>query len=159
MKCAVIGHLTADPELRVNPKGTVVGSFRIAENESRFNQDTQQWETVHTSYYNVTAFGQLAENIAKTLKRGSKAIVIGDLAVKPYEREDGSKSVRVDIRAREVGAALSVAFATLTKTSPAKDAPQPAQPTTHSGGDAHYPDAAPFYGPHHEGAPVDEAPF
>jgi hypothetical protein len=56
-----VGNLTRDPELRFTTSGRGVASFGIA--VGRRYQVNGEWQE-QTSYFNVTAWGQLGENAA-----------------------------------------------------------------------------------------------
>ncbi|MGW5749186.1 single-stranded DNA-binding protein, partial [Amycolatopsis sp. NPDC003861] len=40
----IIGHLTADPELRFTEAGTPVANFTVASTPRTFNRATSEWE-------------------------------------------------------------------------------------------------------------------
>ena len=60
----IIGNCTRDPELRYTNGGMQVAGFGVAINQRRRNNDTGQWEDGETSYFDVTCFRELAENVA-----------------------------------------------------------------------------------------------
>ena len=72
----LVGNLTRDPELRFTTGGRGVASFGIA--VGRRYQVNGEWQE-QTSYFNITAWGQLGENAAATLAKGARVIVTGRL--------------------------------------------------------------------------------
>ncbi|MFM8712208.1 MAG: single-stranded DNA-binding protein, partial [Actinomycetota bacterium] len=72
----LVGNLTRDPELRFTTGGRGVASFGIA--GGRRSPVNGEWQE-QTSYFNITAWGQLGENAAATLAKGSRVIVTGRL--------------------------------------------------------------------------------
>ena len=61
---SIAGNLVADPELRYTNNGAAIAGLRMAVNR-RWNKDGE-WEE-ETSYFDVTAWAQLAENCAESL--------------------------------------------------------------------------------------------
>jgi single-strand DNA-binding protein len=96
----VVGNLTKDPELRFTTGGAAIASFGLAVNK-RF-QRNGEW-TEETSFFNVSAWAQLGENVAASLTKGSRVIVYGELKQREYEDRDGNKRSTVEINAQAVG--------------------------------------------------------
>lgn len=71
------GHLTADPETRVTPKGKSITQARIALN--REFQDGEGKIHEQVDFWNVRVFAKRGEAFAKYLKKGSKVAVSGRL--------------------------------------------------------------------------------
>lgn len=111
---SVIGNLTRDPELRFTPSGAAVTNFGLAWNKRRQNRQTQEWED-EPSYFDVTCWNTLAENVAETLTKGTRVIVYGHLEWRSWETQDGTKATKVEIIADEVAPSLRWATATVTR--------------------------------------------
>jgi single-strand DNA-binding protein len=111
----VVGNLTREPELRYTPSGAAVAKFGLAVNRSYTNRNGEKVED--TSFFNVNAWRQLAENIAESLSTGTRVIVSGRLQSRSWETEDGQKRTVVEIEADEVGPSLRWATAAVTKTT------------------------------------------
>lgn len=103
----VVGNITRDPELRFTTGGKAIVGFGLAHNR-RWNQNGEWKENV--SFFNVSAWDQLAENIAASFTKGDRIIVTGRLEQRTYEK-NGEKQSTVEIVADEVGG--SVRWATL----------------------------------------------
>jgi single-strand DNA-binding protein len=110
----LVGNLTRDPELRFTNGGRAVTTFGLAVNR-RFQQNGE-WQE-QTSFFNVVAWGQLAENAASSLTRGSRIIVSGRLEQRQYETQDGEKRSITEVVADEVGPSLRWATAQIEKTN------------------------------------------
>ena len=110
----VIGNITRDPELRFTTGGRAVASFGLAVN--RRYQVNGEWQE-QTSYFNVTAWGQLGENAAQSLSKGARTIVAGRLEQREYETREGEKRSVVEVVADEIGPSLRWATAQVEKTS------------------------------------------
>ena len=99
----VVGTLGKDVELRFTAAGKAVASFGIAVN--RRYQVNGEWQE-QTSWFNVTAWGELGENAAGSLHKGSRVIVTGRLESREFEGKDGVKKTAVEIVADDLGASL-----------------------------------------------------
>lgn len=101
--CFVVGNLGMDPieKSRGEKFGPVV-KFTIAENVVRFDENTKSFETVHTNWFSVTAFGQLAEKAKAQLKKGNRVIVQGRMKVTKFTDRSGEERSGFEILADEV---------------------------------------------------------
>jgi single-strand DNA-binding protein len=90
-----------------------VASFGLAVN--RRYQVNNEWQE-QTSYFNIVAWGQLGENAAQSLNKGSRAIVTGRLEQRQYENRDGESRNIVEIVADEIGPSLRWATAQVERT-------------------------------------------
>jgi single-strand DNA-binding protein len=96
----VVGNLTREPELRFTNGGKGVASFGIA--VSRRYQVNGEWQE-KTSFFNVSAWDNLGENVAATLTKGMRVIVSGRLEVREYEAREGGKRATVERTERSDG--------------------------------------------------------
>jgi single-strand DNA-binding protein len=112
----VVGNCTRDPELRFTNSGLAVASFGVAVNFRKMNRQTGEWEDEEPSFYNITAFGQLGENVAESIGKGARVVVVGRLRVRNWEGNEGEKRTTVEIIADEVAPSLRFATAEITKT-------------------------------------------
>jgi len=106
------GNLAADPELRFTNSGAAVVKFRIA--VSRRYQKNGEW-TEKSTWWNVEAWNQLAENAAATLSKGMRVIVTGEIDADEYTTEAGEKRTSTYLRAADIGPALKWATATVER--------------------------------------------
>ena len=122
---ALAGNLVADPELRYTNNGAAIANLRMAVNR-RWNKDGE-WEE-ETSFFDVTAWAQLAENCAETLSKGMRVNVIGRLEEQTWEDKDTKEPRRkVVIIADEVSPSLRWATADITKQGKGGGAPSAAK--------------------------------
>ena len=63
----IVGNLTRDPELRYTPNGAALVKFGVAVSRRVKDDATGQWKDAETSFFDVTAWRSLAENVAETL--------------------------------------------------------------------------------------------
>ena len=104
----LVGNLTRDPELRFTGTGRGVASFGIA--VGRRYQVNGEWQE-QTSYFNITAWGQLGENASATLSKGMRCVVSGRLEQREYNNREGEKRSAIEVVADEIGPSLKWATA------------------------------------------------
>jgi single-strand DNA-binding protein len=107
----VVGNLTRDPELRYTPNGAALVKLGIAVSRRVKDDATGQWRDAETSFFNVTAWRSLAENVAESLTQGSRVVVVGRLRTNSWETPEGEKRSVVEIEAEEIGPSLKWATA------------------------------------------------
>ncbi len=110
----VIGNLTDDPELRFTPSGQAVANFGVAVNRRWQNRQTQEWEEA-TSFFDISCWQQLAENVAESVQKGTRVVITGRLDQRSWETQDGDKRSKVEIVADDVAPSLRWATADITK--------------------------------------------
>ena len=110
----VIGNAVTDVSLRVTSSGTSVASFRIASNSRRFDKSTSSWIDQEPSYLSITAWSQLAENVALSVHKGQPLVVTGKLKVRQWQDADKS-GTNVEIDAIAIGHDLNRGTSEFTK--------------------------------------------
>jgi single-strand DNA-binding protein len=108
----LIGNLTRDPELRYTTGGRGIASFGLAVN--RRYQVNGEWQE-QTSFFNVTCWAELGENVAASLTKGSRTSVTGRLEQRSWETQEGEKRSVVEVVADEVGPSLRWAQAQIER--------------------------------------------
>ena len=109
----LIGRIGTEPEIKFGQAGNAVLKFRVVTNARR--QVDGKWEDVDTSWWSVTAFRQLAENLAESIKKGDTVIVVGKIKQRTYETPQGEKHSIVEVLAESVGPDLRWAVAQVKK--------------------------------------------
>ncbi len=109
----LVGNVTRDPELRYTASGQAMAKFGLAVNRRWQNRQTQAWEE-STSFFNVVAWQEMAENIGESVQKGARIIVTGRLEQRSWE-QDGDKRSVVEVVADEVGPSLRWATATIVR--------------------------------------------
>ena len=110
----VVGNCTRDPELRFTAGGQAVASFGLAVNRRWQNRQTNEWEE-SVSFFDVTCWAQLAENVAESITKGSRVMVSGRLDQRSWETQDGDKRSKIEIVADEIGPSLTYATAQVVR--------------------------------------------
>ncbi|WP_411145302.1 single-stranded DNA-binding protein [Streptomyces sp. x-80] len=121
----VVGNVVADPELRFTPSGAAVANFRIASTPRTFDRVTNEWKDGDTLFLSVSVWRQQAENVAESIKRGDRVIVVGRLTQRQYEDREGKTRSSYEIQADEVAPSLLRAAAVVTKANGSSGAQQP----------------------------------
>ena len=95
LKTQAIGNLGRDPETSLAASGIKVTRFSLACNRKRKDQESVTW-------VNVVVFDKLAEVVSQYCRKGQAVFVAGDLQIKQFDRQDGTKGTSVDILANQV---------------------------------------------------------
>lgn len=109
----VVGNVTRDPELRFTSSGQALASFGLAVNR-RWQNRNNEWEE-STSFFDVTCWAQMAENVAESIPKGARVVVTGRLDQRSWETQEGDKRSKVEIIADEIGPSLRWATAQVVK--------------------------------------------
>jgi single-strand DNA-binding protein len=110
----VVGNAVTDVSLRTTTSGASVASFRLASNSRRFDKTSKSWVEQEPSYLSITAWSQLAENVALSVHKGQPIVVTGKLKVRQWQ--DGEKSgTAVEIDAQSIGHDLNRGTSDFTK--------------------------------------------
>ena len=99
-KVMVIGHLGRDPEMRFTPSGRPVTTFSLATNRSWKTSDGERRS--ETEWFNIVAWGSLAEICNQYLKKGQQVYVEGRLQNRRWEDDEGNQRSTTEIVAREM---------------------------------------------------------
>ncbi len=99
-KVMVIGNVGRDPEMRYIPSGKPVTSFSVATSRSWTNADGERRE--ETEWFNVVAWGNLAEICKQHLCKDQQVYIEGRLQTRSWEDHEGRKRFRTELVANEM---------------------------------------------------------
>lgn len=99
-KLMIIGHLGRDPEMRYTPSGKPVTTFSVATSRTWHSADGERHE--ETEWFNVVAWGSLAEVCNQHLMKGQQVYVEGRLQTRRWENGDGNKHFTTEVVAQEM---------------------------------------------------------
>jgi single-strand DNA-binding protein len=121
---------------------------------------TGEWKDGETVWLSGTVWRQYAENVAESLSKGTRVIVIGRLKQRSYETREGEKRTVYEVDIDDIGPALRYATAKIQKTtrSGTSDGGQSASAAS-GGGDPWGAPAGGKSGGDSWGGAVDEPPF
>jgi single-strand DNA-binding protein len=100
-KVMIIGNLGSDPEMRYTPSNRAVTQFNVAVNQSTKNQQTGEW-VEETDWFRVSVWGDRAERMAESLRKGNKVFVEGRFKTREFEGRDGQKRTSLEITADSI---------------------------------------------------------
>jgi single-strand DNA-binding protein len=100
-KVMIIGNLGSDPEMRYTPSNRAVTQFNVAVNQSTKNQQTGEW-IEETDWFRVSVWGDRAERMAESLRKGNKVFVEGRFKTREFEGRDGQKRTSLEITADSI---------------------------------------------------------
>lgn len=99
-KVMIIGRLGRDPEMRYTPSGRPVTTFSVATSRSWNTSDGER--RVETEWFNIVAWGNLAEICKQYLAKGQQIYVEGRLQTRNWDDAEGHKHTTVEIVASEM---------------------------------------------------------
>lgn len=124
----IVGNVGAEPELRRLADGTTIAALRVATQDRHLDTKSGEWVDGATSWYDVSAFRGLGENVLASIRRGQRVIVSGALTIRRWENGDRS-GTSAEIVAAAIGPELK--FGTTVFTGrPSVKTPAPSSPET-----------------------------
>lgn len=99
-KVMVIGELGRDPEMRYTPSGRPVTTFNIASTRSWNSADGERHS--ETEWFNIVAWGSLAEICKQHLFKDQQVYIEGRLQTRSWEDANGIKRSSTEIVAQEM---------------------------------------------------------
>lgn len=99
-KVMVIGDVGRAPEMRYMPNGRPVTSFGVG--ATRSWTDEKDKEHKETEWFNVVAWGALAERCKNSLRENHRVYVEGRLQTRSWQTEDGTTCFRTELVANEM---------------------------------------------------------
>jgi single-strand DNA-binding protein len=99
-KVIIIGYVGRDPEMRYTPSGRPVTSFSVATTRTWVSAEGDRRE--ETEWFNVVAWGNLAEICKTHLTKDQQVYVEGRLHTRGWEDDQGKKHFRTELVAQEM---------------------------------------------------------
>ncbi|TET30959.1 MAG: single-stranded DNA-binding protein [Anaerolineales bacterium] len=99
-KLMIIGHLGRDPEMRYTPSGKPVTTFSVATSRTWHSADGERHKD--TEWFNVVAWGGLAEICNQHLHKGMQVYVEGRLQTRRWEDAEENKHFTTELVAKEM---------------------------------------------------------
>lgn len=99
-KVMIIGRLGRDPEMRYTPSGRPVTTFSLATSRTWNTSDGER--RTETEWFNVVAWGSLAEICKQYLNKGQQVYVEGRLQTRHWDDSEGIKHTSTEIVANEM---------------------------------------------------------
>lgn len=95
-KVILIGHMTANPELRQTPNGINVCSFSIG-----ITRKYTKGEQSQSDFINIVTWRQQAEFVSKYFRKGSAICICGSLQTRTWTDNNGNKRYATEVVADE----------------------------------------------------------
>ena len=99
-KVMIIGWVDGEPEVRQTPNGRSVASFSVATSRTWTSSDGDKHE--ETEWFNVVAWGNLADICSKRLRHSQQVYVEGRLQTRSWDDNKGHKHFRTEVIAHEL---------------------------------------------------------
>lgn len=99
-KVLLIGRLGRDPEMRYTPSGRPVTTFSIASSRTWNTSDGERRS--ETEWFNIVAWGSLAEICKQFLTKGQQVYIEGRLQTRRWEDSEGNKHATTEVVANEM---------------------------------------------------------
>ena len=87
-KVQLLGHLGKEPIVKTLSTGKMA-RFSLATDESYLNREGNRVE--NTQWHNLVAWGEVAEQVEQSLKKGSRIQLYGKIANRSFETKEGVK--------------------------------------------------------------------
>lgn len=133
IQVTIVGNLIEDPELRFTPTGVAACRFTVAHNPSHFDRAKNEFVDDDATFYDCTAWRQLAEHIAESLHKGDRVILVANQKTRRWESDGSGKTAKGTIIARlehdviAIGPELTFSTAAVKKMARTRDS-DPADP-------------------------------
>lgn len=99
-KVMLIGRLGQDPEMRYTPSGRPLTKLQLAVNRSWTASDGEK--KTETEWFNVVAWGKLAEICNQYLTKGQQVYIEGRIHTRRWKDDDGTQHASIEINAQEM---------------------------------------------------------
>jgi single-strand DNA-binding protein len=114
----LVGRLGQDPELRFSPSGMAVCKLSIVTSRRVKDQNSGEWSDADVTWWDCTAFKQLAENAAGSLGKGMAVIATGRCVQENWEdKQTGAKRSKIAVKLDTIGPDLTRATASVEKAN------------------------------------------
>ncbi len=102
------GYVTTEPKLGFTKvTRTPITRIRVGSTPRRLDRATGEWRDGETSYFNVTCWRKLAENVTGSLRKGDMVLVRGKFRTRTWVDDQQRTRVEIDIEADSVGHDMS----------------------------------------------------
>lgn len=100
------GNLGGDPAMRFTQTGKAVASFSMVTSKKNRLSDGSWGEDTEETWYDVSAWDALGENVVECLRKGHNVIVTGRLYMDRYTDKEGNTRQSLKVTAYNVAPSL-----------------------------------------------------
>lgn len=109
------GLIATTPRHLITQDGLPITSFRLASSQRRFDRNQNKWVDGETNWFTITAFRQLAINMAGSFNKGERVIITGKLRIRDWDNGERA-GTSVEIEAESAGHDISWGSSVFTRT-------------------------------------------
>ena len=99
----LVGFVAQDPIQRPTKSGVLVTDLRVGTTPRVQDRVTNEWRDGDTSYYNVSCWRRLGENVRASLRKGDPVMIKGKFRSRTFTDKNGVTRNVIDIMADTVG--------------------------------------------------------
>ena len=99
----LVGFVAQDPIQRPTKNGVLVTDLRVGATPRVQDRVTNEWRDGITSYYDVSCWRRLGDNVRASLRKGDPVMVKGKFRARTYIDKNGVTRTMIDIVADTVG--------------------------------------------------------
>ncbi len=128
----LVGFVAQDPIQRPTKNGVLVTDLRVGATPRVQDRVTNEWRDGITSYYDVSCWRRLGENVRASLRKGDPVMIKGKFRSRTFTDKNGVTRTVIDIVADTVGHDMNRGVANYLRqprpvaadTDPAAETPQ-----------------------------------
>jgi single-strand DNA-binding protein len=110
------GYVATDPIFRKTEAGISFAKLRIAFTERKRDRQTGEWADGPTTFLGVQCWRTLAENVARSLRKGEPVMVRGRLFTRHFKDGQGEERSILEVEASAVGHDLARGVSNFSRT-------------------------------------------
>ena len=99
----LVGFVAQDPIQRPTKNGVLVTDLRVGATPRVRDQVTNEWRDGVTSYYDVSCWRRLGDNVRASLRKGDPVMIKGKFRSRTFTDKNGVTRTVIDIVADTVG--------------------------------------------------------
>ena len=99
----LVGFVAQDPIQRPTKNGVLVTDLRVGATPRVQDRVTNEWRDGITSYYDVSCWRRLGENVRASLRKGDPVMIKGKFRSRAFTDKNGVTRTVIDIVADSVG--------------------------------------------------------
>lgn len=128
----VVGNVASEPKLEVGEDGAARCYFRLASSERRQDRESKEWVDHATTFYSITVWRDMADNVVKTLRKGDRVVLAGRFRQRDWTAKDGTPGSSLEVDVDVIGPDLRWRAASIDRTQRVKVAADPGDASTES---------------------------
>lgn len=119
----VRGLIATTPRHIKTQEGVDITSFRLASSDRKYDYSKKRWIDGNTNWYTITLHNQIAINAHKSINKGDRILVLGNLNI--HDWDNGSSSgTSIEVEATSIGHDLAWGESVFNRTVLVRDSKQ-----------------------------------